>query len=350
MNFQRVEEIAEAVLYEGYMLYPYRPSSVKNQQRFNFGVLCPPSYCEMHPGSESSFLQTECLFQSSASTRLTVKVRFLQIVQRVIARYSRPRAGVGDDSDAVLEYVDRLEGNGRVYQPWQEADERSLLYDALDPATLVASRIIHFTVPGESSVEDLTPEGCPGAIIRESQTLTGTLHFRVESCRDSVMKLSVYLENRSPFHAADDDPDRESALPHSLVSAHLILGIENGEFLSLLDPPAPYADLARQCANIGNWPVLAGDDATAMLAAPIILYDYPQIAPESAGNLFDATEIDEILSLRILTLTEEEKAEIRRSDDRARQLLDRTESIPDEQFLKLHGVLRGMNVMKEGHA
>ena len=348
MNFKCVEEIAEAVLYEGYMLYPYRPSAIKNQQRFNFGVLCPPSYCEMNPGAESSFLQTECLFTSSASTRLTVKVRFLQIVQRSIVRYARPAAG--DDSDAVLEYVDRLEVKGRVYQPWQEADERSLVYEALDPATLLASRIIHFSVPGESSVEDLNGEGCPGAIVRESQTLSGTLHFRVEPCRDNVMKLSVYLENRSAFHAADDEPDRESALPHSLVSAHLILGIDDGEFLSLLDPPAPYADLARQCVSIGNWPVLAGDGPTTILASPVILYDYPQIATESAGNLFDSTEIDEILSLRILTLTEEEKAEIRLSDDRARELLDRTESIPDEQFMKLHGVLRGMNVMKEGHA
>ena len=346
MNFQRIEEIAEAVLYEGYMLYPYRPSSIKNQQRFNFGVLCPPSYCEMHGGSESSFLQTECLFKAAPSTRLAVKVRFLQIVQRSIARYT----GTPEGSDAGLEYVDRLEAGGRVYQRWQEAAERSLLYDDLDPAALHASRIIQFTIPGEASVEDLTAEGCPGAIIRESHTLSGTLHFRVEPCRDDIMKLSVYLENRTPFHASDDDPDRESALPHSFVSAHLILGIENGEFLSLLDPPAPYAGAARNCANIGNWPVLAGDGPTAMLASPVILYDFPEIAPESPGNLFDSTEIDEILSLRILTLTDQEKAEIRRSDDRARQLLDRTESIPDEQFLKLHGVLRGMNVMKEGHA
>ena len=346
MNFERVEEIAEAVLYEGYMLYPYRPSSIKNQQRFNFGVLCPPSYCEMHSGSESSFIQTECLFKAAPSTRLTVKVRFLQIVQRSVARYTAPP----ERSDAGLQFVDRLEAGGRVYQRWQEATERSLLYDGLDPAALLSSRIIKFTIPGEASVEDLTAEGCSGAIIRESYSLSGTLHFRVEPCRDNVMKLSVYLENLSPFHAADDDPDRESALPHSLVAAHVILGIDQGEFLSLLDPPTAYADLARDCSNIGNWPVLAGDGPTTILASPVILYDYPQIAPESAGNLFDATEIDEILSLRILTLTDEEKAEIRASDERARKLLDRTESIPDEQFLKLHGVLRGMNVMKEGHA
>jgi hydrogenase maturation protease len=122
--------------------------------------------------------------------------------------------------------------------------------------------------------------------------------------------------------------------------------VENGEFLSLLDPPASMADLAGQCENKGTFPVLAGEEATAMLASPIILYDHPSIAPESAGNLFDATEIDEILSLRILTLTDEEKREMRESDDRTRELLLRTESMPDEQFIKLHGILRGLGLVK----
>ena len=79
-----------------------------------------------------------------------------------------------------------------------------------------------------------------------------------------------------------------------------------------------------------------------MLSSPIILYDYPQVAPESPGDLFDGAEIDEILSLRILTLTDEEKAEMRRSDDRARRILERTETLPPEHFMKLHGTLRGL--------
>ena len=79
-----------------------------------------------------------------------------------------------------------------------------------------------------------------------------------------------------------------------------------------------------------------------MLSSPIILYDYPQIAPESPGSLFDGPEIDEILSLRILTMTDEEKREMRESDERARQILERTETMPAEQFMKLHGVLRGL--------
>ena len=350
MNFERVEEIAEAVLYEGYMLYPYRPSSVKNRQRFNFGVLCPPAYCEMQPGSESSSMHTECLFKATPCARLTVKIRFLQLVERSVARYRGQRSGVGDDSAIELEYLDRLESNGVVYRPWQEATERSITHDALCPAELLSSREFNFTIPGESSRKDLIEEGSGGVILRESRSLAGLLNLRTEQCCNNVMRLVVRVENCSSFHGSGPDPNRDDALSSSLVSAHIILGIEDGEFLSLLDPPAEYADLARNCTNVGNWPVLAGDDATTMLASPIILYDYPQIAPESAGNLFDGTEIDEILSLRILTLTDREKAEIRQSDDRARDLLDRTESIPDEQFMKLHGVLRGMAVGKEGAA
>jgi len=344
VNLERAQEIANAVLYEGYMLYPYRPSAVKNRQRFNFGVLCPPSYCQMQPGSDSSFMQTECLIRTAPSPRLTIQIRFLQIVERSIAA-CRHRAS------NEMEFVDRLEVNGHVYQPWQEAVERSITYDALYPVELLGPSVMDFAIAAENSREELSEDGKPiGAIVRQSQSLAGMLSLRTEPCGADIMKLSARLENRTPFDSAGLEQARDAALPFSLVSAHIILGIENGEFLSLLDPPAEYQDLAQACTNIGNWPVLVGDAATAMLASPIILYDYPEIAPESAGNLFDSTEIDEILSLRILTLTDQEKAEIRQTDDRARQLLDRTESIPDEQFMKLHGVLRGLTVLKEGPA
>jgi hydrogenase maturation protease len=136
----------------------------------------------------------------------------------------------------------------------------------------------------------------------------------------------------------------------SLLSAHSILSVEHGEFVSLLETPDVFKENAAQCKNTGTWPVLVGEDGQrdAMLSSPIILYDYPQIAPESAGDLFDGTEIDEILALRILTLTENEKQEMRDGDERARQILERTEALPEEQFLKLHGVLRGMRPSSEG--
>src|SRR5271163_1887720 len=90
LNLDRVEKIAEAVLYEGYMLYPYRASAVKNQQRWNFGVLCPRAYSEQQNGTEAWTMQTQCLLQGGPSTRLSVKVRFLQIVDRLIGEAVNP--------------------------------------------------------------------------------------------------------------------------------------------------------------------------------------------------------------------------------------------------------------------
>ena len=82
MNIRAVEKIADAVLYEGYVLYPYRPSAIKNQQRFNFGVLYPRQYCALQLGSESSEMRTECLVLGNAFTTIEVKVRFLQLATR----------------------------------------------------------------------------------------------------------------------------------------------------------------------------------------------------------------------------------------------------------------------------
>lgn len=348
MNLDRVEKIAEAVLYEGYMLYPYRPSSVKNQQRWNFGVLCPRSYCELQQGSESWMMQTECLVRATASTQLIAKIRFLQIVRRSVGKLDIPGKEEPEGVQPEFNHVDRLEIGGRVYQPWQEAVEREHTSVALYPATLPSLLTLHLSFPAGRQTEYLRDERgqAVGLLVREWEALTASVQFGSVRCRDGVAKVSVCVCNLTSFDLSET-AKREEALAFSLVSAHTILSVEQGEFLSLLDPPAEFEDLAGQCSNIGTFPVLVGDGAETILSSPIILYDHPQIAPESAGNLFDSTEIDEILSLRILTLTDDEKREMRQSDDRAREILERTESMPEEQFAKLHGVLRGLTLLKE---
>jgi hypothetical protein len=127
-----------------------------------------------------------------------------------------------------------------------------------------------------------------------------------------------------------------------MASTHAILNISQGQFLSLIDPPPAEAELAKRCQNIGMWPVLVGDAGAtdAMLASPIILYDYPQIAAESPGNLFDGTEIDEILSLRILTLSDEEKRNAATLDERGAAMLNRTQALARDQLMRLHGTMR----------
>jgi len=157
------------------------------------------------------------------------------------------------------------------------------------------------------------------------------------------------VKNLTPLERNPDQTSRDAALMQSLVSAHTLLGAVNGQFVSLLEPPEDLKNLATCCQNLGAWPVLVGAEGErdTMLASPIILYDYPQIAPESPGDLFDGTEIDEILALRIMTMTDDEKREMRGTDDRARKILERTEALPVEHLAKLHGTLRELRPLKE---
>jgi hypothetical protein len=351
MNLATVDQIAKAVLYEGYMLYPYRPSSVKNQQRWNFGVLCPQSYSEAQGGSEAWSMQTECLVEGSSLTALEVRVRFLQLVARSVGELTTPSSELLLDEKPQFRPVERLSVDGRVYQPWQEAVEREVTLpicnlEALTRAPLPES----FTFPAGEEFEYLRDGAGPitGVVIREQSTLQGMLEIRSERVGDDLFRVTVSVRNRTPFAGALH-ASREHALLSSLVSAHTILGVQNGKFVSLLAPPERMSELAASCTNVGTWPVLVGEEGhcDTLLSSPIILYDYPEIAPESAGDLFDSTEIDEILSLRIMTLTDDEKREMSQSDERARQMLERTETMPVEQFMKLHGVLRGLRPLKE---
>jgi hypothetical protein len=350
MNLATVDKIAKAVLYEGYMLYPYRPSSLKNQQRWNFGVLCPQSYSEMQKGTEAWSMQTECLVEGSAPTTLEIRVRFLQLVQRSVGELTHPGDfSTGDVPECRL--VARLDVNGKVYQPWQEAIEREVILPVCNLGALADAMVpTAFAFATEKEFEYLSDGSgkIAGVIVRERRPLCGTIEVTSARVNDTAFKISVRILNTTPFEVKSDS-SRKDALLSSLVSTHTVFGTQDGQFVSLLAPPESFSEAASNCRNVGTWPVLVGEEGQCdtLLSSPIILYDYPQIAPESAGDLFDGTEIDEILSLRIMTLTDEEKREMSQSDERARQMLERTESMPVEQFMKLHGVLRGLRPLKE---
>jgi hypothetical protein len=288
-----VEQIADAILYEGYILYPYRASALKNGQRWNFGVLYPPAFASAQQGSDASTMQCECLARGES---FCVTLRFLHLVTR--------------------------DGG------WQEATPRQVDFRAAGSHA--------FAFPEEQVRED--------GVLRRRERVEGAVHVSRSMLHGGWSKISVRIANTSPYQGADSASwsAREAALRRSLVSMHAILRAPGGEFASLLDAPEELRECAGQCSNVGLWPVLAGDASPAdtMLASPIILYDRPQIAPESAGALFDGTEIDEILSLRILTLTDEEKREMRETDPRARELLERTESLDPGQWMQLHGAMR----------
>jgi hypothetical protein len=305
MNDQLVERIVSAVLYEGYLLYPYRPSAIKNRQRFNFGVVYPQSYGLAH--DEAWSMQTECLVTGDERTRICTRVRFLQLLSR-------------DEDPSV--------------PGWQEAVEREVIVPEIAPG---CAEIIRETVPYGFPRELKHDNG----IMRRQESVNGIIEISSLQVAQRLFRIKVRILNLTPSGELDRNEARAEMMMRALVSTHTILGVREGEFISLLDPPDEWVEAAAGCQNLGAFPVLVGEECDSMLSSPIILYDHPQIAPESVGDLFDGTEIDEILTLRILTLTDDEKREMRESDERARQILERSEALTAEQLLKMHGALRG---------
>lgn len=344
MNMHLVERIANAVLYEGYILYPYRPSAVKNRQRWNFGALSPEAYSAAHRGTEAWTMQTECLVEGDERTTLDVKIRFLHLLAREVGELTTGEAkAAGDDADG-FHRVASLEVDGKIFQTWQEAVAREVALPRLSLTELVGGSPQRQAFAFASSRErerllDASGEAV-GAIERHQEEINGAVEVAGEGVGEGLFKITARILNLTALDAADR-LSRDEAMMHTLVSSHTILGVQEGKFVSLLDPPEACREVVAACRNEGTWPVLVGEEGErdCMLSSPIILYDYPQIAPESPGDLFDGMEIDEILTLRIMTLTDEEKREMRSADEYARRILERTETLPAEQLMKLHGAM-----------
>lgn len=347
MNLKLVDRITKAVLYEGYLLYPYRPSSIKNQQRFNFGVLSPPAYTLNQNGNAHADMQTECLILATSQSRLMIKVRCLHLQNRqIMACYNdlaNDPALASQNIDKCDAPVTSLNVDGKLYQTWQEAVEREVLIDQLDLNQLLkSSQLIDFSFPLSVQKELLqnNKNQLMGSIIRSQQSINGSITISAQALQPQLFKVTINVANKTLLDNAQN-ANRDQVLAVSLISTHIVVGVQWGEFISLLEPPSIYQQWAEQCQNIGCWPVLIGEakERDLMLSSPIILYDYPKIAPESMGDLFDSTEIDEILTLRIMTLTDDEKEQMQQIDEQARCILERTEHLSNEEMLRLHGRL-----------
>ena len=334
MSLERARKIADAVLYEGYLLYPYRASSRKNQLRFQFGVLAPREWSEAG-GSEHWWMNTDCIVEAQEKGKLSGKVRFLQVQRRIV------ELAEGDEPEQFCA-IDSMEIDGCLLTSWQEGIEREVAFEIALSEIGASDRIIDFTFEHARCLEAVEgSHATPSArIVRDTSTIAGVIRVRADRIGASSIKVSVRIENVTP--GADANATRDEALRESFVGAHTILSIAGGSFVSLTDPPA-WADAAvAGCANIRTWPVLIGANGArdVVLSSPIILQDYPEIAPESPGDLFDATEIDEILTLRTMTLTDEEKREARATDPRAAAIIDRVDAMPPEMLDRLHGAMR----------
>jgi hypothetical protein len=333
--FELARKVADAVLYEGYLLYPYRASAAKNQARWQFGVLMPRRWSEGGP-EEPWATQTECLLEPEESTTVRVLVRFLHVQSKTVEAV--------DVEAGTFHEVPSLPVDGSELVAWDEATEQEVTVEAPLARLLEGELATPFERPGGRRVEPVhTASGSlAGRTVRRRWPVLGTVALSAERLEGpyGLVRLRLRVENASAWH--DRGADRGVALRHSLVAAHSLLGIDQGVFLSLLDPPEWAKPAAEACRNLHTWPVLIGEEGRrdAMLSSPIILYDHPTIAPESPGDLFDATEIDEILTLRTMALTEDEKREARATDERAAAIIDRVDTMPPELLERLHGAVR----------
>jgi hypothetical protein len=332
MSLAEVRRVADAVLYEGYILYPYRASAQKNHSRWQFGVLMPPGYAAADP-SETAAMRAECVFEHRGQPTLAVTVRFLQVQRRRTEDRSPDGTVQGTDTTAP-----------GVPGPavWDEAVEREVTVIVTSEALIGEGAISAFRVPGGVDVEAVPG----GRVVRRREPLAGSVTVRADPLPGPwrAARLTVEVVNESEGAATS----RDAALPAALVAAHLIITVSGGAFLSMTDPPEWATPQVAACQNQGCWPVLAGPEGgrQVMLAAPIILPDHPQVAPESPGELYDGTEIDEILTLRTLALSDEEKAAARATDARAAALIDRVDAMDAPTMEQLHGTIRAMSAYR----
>ncbi|MEJ7743780.1 MAG: hypothetical protein WKF73_15325 [Nocardioidaceae bacterium] len=330
MSLELARTVADAVLFEGYLLYPYRASSRKNQVRWQFGVLGPAGAAEAGAGEEPD-MSAQCLLRSRPDGRVTVHVRFLQLQTRSVERATA-------DSER-FDPVDELSVGARTWLRWDEAVEHEIELDHCLLTDLVEqARELPVDVEGGEDIELLVDDDgtTQGRLVRSRWPLHAVVSLTATPI-DELVQLSLLVQNIAPGPVTDKD----EAIRSSFIGAHLLVSAEDADFVSLLEPPDEAQAAVAASSQHRCWPVLAGapGESNVVLVSPIILYDYPEVADESAGALFDSTEIDEILTLRVMTLTDEEKAEARATDPRAAEIIDRCDSMSPEALGQLHGIL-----------
>jgi hypothetical protein len=319
-DWDRARTVADAVLYEGYLLYPYRASSSRNQSRWQWGVLGPPGAADAGIGEDDTIAAQ---FLVDGAQAITLVVRFLHLQHRRTER---------DTGGGRFEPVDELITPSGSWLTWDEAVEHEESFGPLAVDDPAQPWTLPLTAPAITGIEPV--QG--GRLVRNRREVSAALTVRIEQ-DGALHRVSVRVANTGSPAA-----DKDDAIARSLIGTHVIAEAIGGQFVSLLEPPAPAADAVSRCSRHRCFPVLAGPPGAGdlLLISPIILYDHPEIAEQSETALYDCTEIDEILTLRVMTMTDQEKAQARATDPLAGQIIDRCDAMSPEAMARLHGALR----------
>ncbi len=236
MDTSQIDRLIEAVLYEGFILYPYRPS-LKNTHRWTFGGVYPHSWSAASGNTDRSRVGCVCIAAGSGDALFSAQIRFLHLFERTPSEAGR-NAGMA----ASCECIER-----RVEPP------------AMRLADLTARPLrypFEFSPAADAIDGSVWQDGVRGAAEISAEPLT--VH--------DAWLVTIAIENETPFDVGPVEPHqpldarrRNAAHMRSLVSAHAILRLEGGRFESSIDAPGELRDLLDQHAGGGLWPVLAGE-------------------------------------------------------------------------------------------
>jgi hypothetical protein len=278
---EHLEELLGTLLYEGYALYPYTPGAAKNSTPTPFGIVYPPAYAAGVAGAHDR-LEISGIAIPDEGCTIEAEVRFL----------------VPDGAHA------------------HSAAERRLQVGPLPV--------------GETVTVDVTEPFDVG-------TVSGRVRLRVVHVADGLSRITLCVHNGTELAAVPGG--RAEALRSSMLSTHPVLRLSGGRFASPLERDGAVGAAVETCENVNTFPVLATPGDDVLLGAAVVLPDHPQLAPESRGDLFDGTEIEEALLLHVLALSDGERDEIARHDPAVRAMIERAAAATPADIFALHGRL-----------
>ena len=344
-----LENLTRTLLYEGYALYPYHRSAIKNQKPVPFGVVFPNDYTAYNEHAHST-MQTQCIVTGSNYLLINITVRFLHLKKIELLEHVIQKENAYDDFVPVY----NLCINEKSYQAGWQTIERKLSTENLLISDLMKKKkiiLIEFdSIYDSKNLNDENGE-VTAKQINSVSIIKGTVIIEaapVENMQDAF-RITVNITNTTPVENAEA-VSRDEVISQSFLSTHTILKTTNAEFISHQNPGEKWKASIAACENMNTWPILIDESDTTLLSSPIILYDYPQINPQSHGDLFDSTEIEEALLLHVNLLSDEEKKRIGQSDEKLQAMLQKVSEITPEELINFHSGLRSIpenNILNE---